>query len=78
MNKHRGLLIYTTLLVALGGTAGLAWRAATGTFRPPWWLLAVGAVVIALVCDQAEQALERRHNRRAKRAQTRHRKAASR
>jgi nicotinamide mononucleotide (NMN) deamidase PncC len=63
VKKYRSGLIYLGLLIA-GGTASAAvWIAATGTFRPAWWWIAIGSVLIGVASDSAEKAITRRLER---------------
>ena len=69
MNKHRGLLIYTGLLVTLGG----AWIAASIHYRLPWWWILAGSLTVAAIAQVGEWAVlrNRRPARRRRRAHAR-------
>ena len=63
MKKYRSGLIWTGLIIAGGIASAAVWIAVTGTFRPAWWWIAGGSVVIGVAADYAEHAITRRLER---------------
>ncbi|GGU62209.1 hypothetical protein [Streptomyces lavendofoliae] len=75
-STHRGFLVYTALVVAIGTVNAAVWIAVTGEYRPPVWATCLAAVLSLLIADQLERAWARRHTRRARVARVRaHRRA---
>ena len=64
MRKYRSGLIWSGLVLTGGIASATLWIAATGTFRPAWWWIATGSVLIGIAADAGEKAITRRLNRK--------------
>jgi hypothetical protein len=64
--KHHGFVVYTLIVLALTMALKLIWDGYTNGARAPWWVIILAAAVVMLIADQLEQALARRHARRAR------------
>jgi nicotinamide mononucleotide (NMN) deamidase PncC len=63
VKKYRSGLIWAGFLLVGGITSAAVWIAVTGTFRPAWWWIAIGSVLIGVASDSAEHAVTRRLER---------------
>jgi hypothetical protein len=77
VTKYRPTLIWAGLLITGGIASAAAWIAATGTFRPAWWWICIGSVLIGVAADAGEKAITRaleRPKRTGRRAHARGRR----
>lgn len=69
--KHRGFILFVTIITVGGITARLVWDAATNQKEPPIWATLLAAAVIALLAMAAEAWSDRRQLRRSRRGAAR-------
>ncbi|WP_093803960.1 hypothetical protein [Streptomyces sp. Wb2n-11] len=64
--RYRPFVVFSLLAALLGAGFALVWIAATGEYRPPIWVTCLAAIGTGWVADVLEQALARRHTRKAR------------
>ncbi|MET7713722.1 hypothetical protein [Streptomyces sp. NPDC005407] len=71
IRKYRSYLLLIATALILGITAGAVWMAATGQYRPPWWVTIAGGFVLTWVSVWIEGCLTGYLERREEKAAAR-------